>query len=58
MEEDFTLSWDMPTPPHQYALTVVHEKTVVLVRHIYADTGNVDKVYSNYLTDKISNNYI
>lgn len=58
MEEDFTLSWNMPTEPHQYALAVAHEKTVVLVRHFYADTGDVDNIYSNYLTVKASNNDI
>lgn len=46
------LSWDTPILPHKYASVVVVGKTVVLVRHHYAETGNVEEIFNEYLDDK------
>lgn len=40
---------DTPQPPHNM---VVVGKTVVLVRHHYAETGDVEEIYNEYLDDK------
>jgi hypothetical protein len=49
-----SLTWDTPTLPHENALAVVGKKSVILVRHFFADSGNVDKIYHDYLSEKIS----
>lgn len=40
---------DTPQPPHNM---VVVGKTVVLVRHHYAKTGDVEEIFNEYLDDK------
>lgn len=52
-DENSGLTWDAPMIPHEYANIVVVEKTVVLVRHHFADTGDVEKIYSDYINEKI-----
>lgn len=49
--KDSGLSRTPPTP-HGYANVVVTEKRVVLVRHHYAKTGNVEAIYNEYLEGK------
>lgn len=49
---------NVPAPAYNYALEVIDNKSVILVRHFYADTGDVDNIYSNYLTNKITDNSI
>ncbi len=46
------LSWDTPITALQESLAVVCEKTVVLVRHHYAETGDVEKIFNEYLDEK------
>ena len=52
MEENDVLSWDAPIIPHKYANVVVVEKTVVLVRHHYSDTGDVEEIFNEYIEEK------
>lgn len=53
-DETSGLPWDAPTIPHEYANVVVVEKTVVLVRHHFANAGNVEKIYSDYINEKVA----
>ena len=53
-DENNGLTWDAPTMPHEYANVVVVEKTVVLVRHHFADTGDVEKIYNDYINEKVA----
>ena len=53
-DETSGLTWDAPTMPHEYVNVVVVEKTVVLVRHHFADTGDVEKIYHNYIDEKVA----
>lgn len=46
------LSWDLPPEPHRYANVIVTGKTVVLVRHHYAETGDVEEIFNEYLDEK------
>lgn len=52
--ENNGLTWNTPAMPHEYANVVVVEKTVVLVRHHFADTGNVEKIYRDYIEEKVA----
>ena len=54
MEENKVLNWDTPAIPHKYANVLVMGKSVVLVRHFYADTGNVEKIYRDYIDEKVA----
>lgn len=58
MEENDTLSMDTPMMPHKYANVVVVGDSVVLVRHHFAEAGDVNQIYMEYLNDKITNNSI
>lgn len=49
--KDSGLSRTPPTP-HGYANVVVTEKRVVLVRHHYAETGDVEEIFNEYLDEK------
>ena len=51
-EENGVLIWDTPPEPHRYANVIVTGKTVVLVRHHYAETGDVEEIFNEYLDDK------
>lgn len=51
-EESGGLSWDTPSMPHEYANVVVVKNTVVLVRHHYAETGDVEEIFNEYLDEK------
>lgn len=46
------LSWDTPSVPHKYANVVVVKNTVALVRHHYAESGDVEAIFNEYLDDK------
>lgn len=48
------LTWATPRKPPQNSLAVVYEKTVVLVRHHFADKGDVEEIYNEYIDDKMS----
>lgn len=48
------LSWDMPQEPSKKAIAVIHEKTVILIRHFYGNSGNVDDIFNSYLDEKVS----
>jgi hypothetical protein len=48
------LSWETPPLPHKYANVVVMGKSVVLVRHIFSDTGDVEKIYNEFINEKIA----
>lgn len=52
------LSWDTPIMPAQNSLAVVQGDNVVLVRHFFSDNGDVEKIYGNYLDEKVSENDI
>lgn len=54
MEEENNLSWDTPILPHKYDNVVVVKNTVVLVRHHYAETGDVEKIYNEYIDEKVA----
>ena len=54
MEENKSLNWDTPIIPHKYANVVIVGKTVVLVRHHFADTGDVEKIYHDYIDEKVA----
>ena len=49
--EDSGLKRTPPTP-HGYANVVVTEKRVVLVRHHYAETGDVEEIFNEYIDEK------
>ena len=53
MEENDVLNWDTPIAPHEYKNVVVVEKAVVLVRHHYAETGDIEAIFNEYLDDKM-----
>ena len=50
------LSWEQPPEPHRYANVVVVGKSVVLVRHSFADTGDVEKIYNEFIDEKVAEN--
>ena len=50
--KDSGLSMETPSTPHGYAKVVVTAKRVVLVRHHYAKTGDVEEIFNGYLDDK------
>lgn len=54
MEEENNLSWDTPILPHKYASAVVVGKTVVLVRHVFADSGSAEEIYNDYINEKVA----
>ncbi len=54
MEDNNALNWGAPAMPHEYANIVVMGKSVVLVRHFFATAGNVEKIYSDYIDEKIA----
>jgi len=54
VEENNALNWDAPIIPHEYANVLVMGKSVVLVRHFFADTGDVEKIYHDYISEKIA----
>ena len=56
--DDFSegLSWDMPPMPHKNAFALVHGNSVVLVRHFFAENGNLQKIYRTFLEEKIADN--
>lgn len=51
-EESGGLSWDTPPMPHKYANVVVVKNTVVLVRHHYAEAGDVEAIFNEYIEEK------
>lgn len=46
------LSWDTPSAPQEYDNVVIAKNTVVLVRHHYAETGDVEEIFNEYLDEK------
>ena len=50
--EASVLSRDIQPIPHGYANVVVTGKRVVLVRHHYAKTGNVEEIFNEYIDEK------
>ena len=50
--KDSGLSMETPSTPHGYAKVVVTAKRVVLVRHHYAKTGDVEEIFNAYLEEK------
>ena len=48
------LSWEQPPEPHKYANVLVMGKSVVFVRHSFADTGDVEKIYNDYIDEKVA----
>ena len=50
--KDSGLSMETPSTPHGYAKVVVTAKSVVLVRHHYAKTGDVEEIFNAYLEEK------
>ena len=50
--KDSGLSMETPSTPHGYAKVVVTATRVVLVRHHYAKTGDVEEIFNEYLDDK------
>ncbi len=44
---------DAPIEPLQSSLTVVYEKTVVLVRHHFSDKGDIGEIFNEYINGKI-----
>jgi len=53
VDENNVLNWDTPIIPHEYANVLAIGKSVVMVRHFFADTGNVEKIYRDYIDGKI-----
>ena len=49
------LAWDMPTIPSDTGIELVYKNAVVLIRHFYADTGNSNDIFKDYLDSKIVN---
>ncbi|MEH2939302.1 hypothetical protein [Lawsonibacter sp. JLR.KK007] len=50
--KDSGQSMETPPTPHGYAKVVVTGKSVVLVRHHYAKTGDVEEIFNAYLEEK------
>lgn len=52
--DDNSLSLDTPNIPHTYDNLVTDGKSVILVRYFFSSTGDVEKIYSNYIDEKIT----
>ncbi len=54
MEDSNSLNWDIPDLPHKYENLITDGKTVILVRHFFSPTGDIEKIYSGYIAEKVS----
>lgn len=52
VEDNEDLNWNTPQLPYKYASVVVVKNTVVLVRHHYAETGDVEEIFNEYIDEK------
>jgi len=54
MENSNSLNWDIPDLPYKYENLITDGKTVILVRHFFSSTGDIEKIYKSYITEKVS----
>lgn len=54
MDDNNSLSWDIPNIPHKYDNLITNGKTVILVRHFFSLTGDIKEIYNSYIDEKIS----
>lgn len=50
--ENEELSWDTPVEPPKHSLAVVYKNNVVLVRHFFSDTGDIQNLFNDYISNK------
>lgn len=54
MDNNNSLSWDMPDIPHKYENLITDGKTVILVRHFFSHTGDIKEIYDSYIDEKVA----